>query len=393
MAGITDTGFTAKTIEEIKADLEQEQLENIDASLVLSADQPIGQLNAAFARQCAQVWEVAQVAYNAFDRDAAEGRLLDNIGSITGTPREDERKSLVECTLVFSSAFTQAPGTMTANVTDEPTILFTNRDEVTIASAGTLTEVVFESVEAGPVVANAGTLETITASLSGWTSITNPEDAVPGALVEEDADYRQRQDDELTAAGSSTVDAIRADILKVDGVEQCYVFENVTMFTDDTGLPGKAIEVVIYDGASPAADDDEIAQAIWDAKPSGVETYGTDSGTAVDDLDIDRTMGFSRAEVEEIYLEFDIDANAQLFPVDGATLVKEAVAARGNLLNLGDDVIALVIKAAALAIPGVRDVVEMRLGLSASPTNEANLSISGRSIAKFDTARIVVNLV
>lgn len=392
--GVTAQGFTKKTLEEIKLELEADQLATIDPALNLSADQPVGQLNAAFSKKVAEVWELAEVAYNAFDRDAAEDRLLDNVGSITGTPRRGSTKSTVDCTVNLGAAFSQAPGAMMINVLTEPTIRFVNKDAVVSVGAGNYTAT-FESVDYGPVAANAATLTQITNPITGWNSVTNPLDAVHGTLVEEDADYRQRQDDELTAGGSSTVDAIRTDLLKVKHVLQAFCFENVTLYTDSAGVPGKAIECVIYDGAAPTASNTEIAQAIWDSKPSGSETYGTSTANAIDSLGIVRPVKFSRAVVTNIYLEYDVTVDASKFPVDGLALIKNAAVAKGNALNLDGDVVALVMRASVLSpvVPGVTDVVALRLGLAASPVGTSNLSITGRAIARFDTTRVVVNLV
>jgi hypothetical protein len=392
MSGVTPQGFVLKTIEEIKLDIETDELATIDPTLVLSADQPIGEINAAVSKQLAEVWEVAQIAYNAFDRDASEDRLLDNLGSLTGTPRSRAKKSVVTCTVTLGAAFSQPAGLMMCDVVGQPAIKFVNRDPVVSTTAGTYTAI-FESVDYGPVVANAGTLAHITNPITGWTAVTNPDDAVPGALAEKDVPYRQRQVDELTAAGASTVDAIRADLLKVPGVQQAFVFENVTLATDSSGLPGKAIECVIYDGAVPAADNIAVAQAIWNAKPSGSEAYGTSIANAVDALGVSRPTKFSRAIIRAMYLEFDVAVNPKLFPVDGVSLIKDAAVARGNLLNLGDDVIDLAIRAIALSVPGVVDVTELRFGMTVSPTNTDNLAIDGRSIARFDTSRVVVNVV
>jgi hypothetical protein len=176
-------------------------------------------------------------------------------------------------------------------------------------------------------------------------------------------------------------------------VQQAFVFENVTLATDSSGLPGKAIECVIYDGAVPAADNIAVAQAIWNAKPSGSEAYGTSIANAVDALGVSRPTKFSRAIIRAMYLEFDVAVNPKLFPVDGVSLIKDAAVARGNLLNLGDDVIDLAIRAIALSVPGVVDVTELRFGMTVSPTNTDNLAIDGRSIARFDTSRVVVNVV
>ena len=396
MAGVGPTGFVGKTVEEIKGEIEDDLLATLSPSLNLSPDQPFGQINAAHARKLAELWEVAAVAYNAFDRDAAEGRLLDNVGTLTGTPRDPARKSTVTVSLGLNAGFSQPAGAMMCNVVGQPTIRFTNKSTVASVGAGTYLAV-FEAVDFGPVVANAATLTQITNPITGWNSVTNPLDAALGALVEEDPAYRQRQADELTAAGSSTVDAIRADLLKVSKVLQAFVFENVTLATDGNGLPGKAIECVIYDGAAPTASDTAIAQAVWDSKPSGSQTFGSSSAIAIDALGIQRTVFFSRAAVLNVYLEYDIKVDASRFPVTGVQLVKDVAVAEGNQGNLGDSVIALLLRSCVLeknaGVPGVTDVVALRLGLAASPVGITNLTVTGRSIARFDTTRVVVNLV
>lgn len=388
MAGVTSQGFTKKTIEEIKAEIEDEQLSTIDPALNLSSNQPLAQANAIFAKKAAEIWELAEVAYNGFDRDSAEGRLLDNVGSLVGTPREAARKSEVTCTVNVNAGFSAAAGTMMANVTGQASVKFVNKSTVSSVGGGDVTAI-FEAVDYGPVVANAGTLTQITSPVTGWNSITNPTDAVIGALEEADTAYRQRQDDELAAGGASTVDAIRVDLLQVNGVQQAYVFENTSLTTDDTGLPGKAIEAVIYDGAIPAADDEEIAQAIWDTKPSGAETYGTDSATAIDSAGNERVVNFSRASLVNVYVKLTLTIDSRLFPSNGNDLVKEAVAVNGNLLNLGDDVYVLAVGSWALKVPGVLDAV-VRVGLTASPSGTSNLSITGRQIARFDTSRVEI---
>lgn len=397
MSGVTSTGFVAKTVEEVKADIEADLLENLSPALNLSATQPLTQINAAHARQLALLWELGSVAYNGFDRDAAEGRLLDNCGALTGTPRQPARKSTVTVTLNLNAGFSQAAGAMMANVTGQPTTRFVNKTAVATVGADAAYSAVFEAVDYGPTVANAGTLTQITNPISGWNSITNAEDAEVGALEEEDADYRQRQDDDLTSAGSSTVDAIRSDVLEVDDVLQAYVFENVTLVTDENGLPGKAIEVVVYDGLTPTADDDEIAQAIWNSKPSGAETYGTTSGNAIDSLGITRVVNFSRASVVNVYLTYDIKVDASKFPVNGADLVKAAGVAEGNESNLGDDVIALLLRSCVLernaGVPGVVNVTSLKLGTAPAPSGTDDIAVSFRSIARFDTSHVVVNIV
>lgn len=397
----TVTGFTKKTIDELMTEVQEDHLSNIDPGLNLASSQPLAQVDAAFCKKTAELWELAEIAYNGFSRDAADGRQLDNIGSITGTTRENSRKTKIVCTLGLDAGKTFAPGTLMANVVGQPDFKFTNRDTVTSTTAGAYTGQVFEAVAFGPIHVNAGTLTAITNSVTGWNTITNPLDGEPGALVETDDTYRVRQDDELFSEGSSTTDAIRVDVLEVKGVEQAFCFENVTMFTNTDGLPAKAIEVVIFDGLLADADNDEVAQAIWNSKPSGSESHGSSSGTAIDSLGRVRIVNFTRAAIRDIFLEFDVTVDPTTFPIDGISQIKTVAVEKANARSLDDDVIALAVRASVLessnpevpGVKGVKDVGALRLGFAAGPTNTANLVIASREIASFDTSRVVVNFV
>lgn len=393
--GVTPAGFVAKTVDDIRQDLVDDLHANCDATLDLDPDQPFGQIATAFSKKAAELWELGATAYSAFDRDSAEDRLLDNIGTLTGSLRLASRKSLVSVTVNLNSGFDQLPGAMTANVVGQTDVQFVNRDEVIATSGAGNYTVFFVAVADGAVVANSGTLTQITIPVTGWNSITNPLDATVGALIEDDPDYRVRQEEELTAEGGSTVDALRAKLLEVDGgkIIQAFVFENTTIFTDVNGLPGKAIECCIYDGLTPTATNADIAQTIWDNKGSGVQTVGTSSANAIDAQGNPQLVYFSRCVVDLVYVELDVSVNASKFPSGGQSLIKAAVALQGNTLDIGQTVVALQLRADALTVAGVSDVPAIRLGYAASPVNTANLITGSRHIAKFDTSRMLVNLV
>jgi uncharacterized phage protein gp47/JayE len=393
-AGVDATGLAIKTIDDVRKDIETDLLTNLDPGLVMSPDQPIGQINAAFSKKAAELWELAQVAYNGFNRDDAEGVQLDNVGEMTGTPRQGAKKSVVLCTVNLSAGKSFTPGQLTANVLNSPTRKFVNRDNVISTTAGNYSAW-FIATDYGPTVASAGTLTAITNAVTGWNSITNPGDATLGSLLEEDGDYRVRQDDELATGGSSTPDALRVDLLEVPGVQQASVYENVTMVTDASGVPAKSVECVIYDGIVPAASNDAIAQAIWTGKTSGLDTFGTSFGNALDSTGRLRVVYFTRSTIRQVWLEYDVKVDATRFPTDGIQQIKDAAVLKGDARKTDDDVVALALRAAVLepTVRGVTDVVAMRLGFAASPTNTGNLVISQREIADFDTSRILVNLV
>jgi uncharacterized phage protein gp47/JayE len=394
VSGLTSTGYVAPTIEELKADIEADQLSTINPALRLTPDQPLGQVNAIVAKKQAELAELLATIAGQFNPKNAEGYLLDNLCALTGTVRRPATKSTVILTCNVNNGFTADAGTMMANVDGFPDLKFVNKDDVGPFTPAGNYGITFESVEYGPIAANAGTLTETTAPVTGWNSCTNALDADQGTLRETDEDLRARREEELTAAGSCTVDAIRTDLLKVSGVKQAYVFENVTLVTDENGLPGKAIECVVFDGTDPEADDTEIAQAVWDSKPSGSETVGNTSAFATDSQGLPRLVYFSRATVKTLYLEYDLLVDPNFFPVNGADLVKDAAADYGDLaLNLGVDVFANAFKAQAYKVPGVLDITELRLGFEALPSDTVNLTITNREIASADTSRVEVTTV
>lgn len=393
--GVTPTGFVAETTADLLTAIESDELANVDAQLDVSPEEPIGQVNGIMAAKLSDLWELGAVAYNSLSRDDAEGSQLDNIGTLTGTKRLPAKPTICKtCTVVFSQTGTYAAGTLTANVSGQPSATFVNQSDIVISGSvpKTLTNQVWVATSTGPTVANAGTLDVITTPVTGWTSITNINDATLGTDVETDTAYRIRQANELSATGACTVPSIQADLLQVAGVISVSVLENTTNFINADGLPPHTFSPVIWDGTSPQASNDDIAQVIWDDKPAGIQSVGLLSGDAIDDNGVTRTMQFNRAIQVTIYVAWTCTLAPGVSTGSIAPLVKEAAVAYAQAnIGQGSEVVALAIRAQALTIPGVIDVPTFAIGTSPSPSLDANITIPDLSIAVFDTSRMTVN--
>jgi hypothetical protein len=162
-------------------------------------------------------------------------------------------------------------------------------------------------------------------------------------------------------------------------------FENVTSVTDANGLPPHSFELVIWDQG--LEDDDTIAQTIWDSGFTGIRSYGALSGTAVDENGDDQTVNFSRATEMAVYLEFDLEVDADFNDV---VFKSNVVLAADEAFGVGDEVRVAKLSSIALAQDHVIDVVAVRLGFTASPVGVVNLPIGIREIARFGTDRIEV---
>ena len=385
----TNAGYIPTTVQDEVADLVASFLANVDGGLDTSPDQPIGQAIGIFAEKFTELTELGSTVYNALNPNAAEGQLLANDCALSGTYPQVATYSTVGATLSLNASTTVAAGA-TAIVLGQPGNIWKLKTAVTSTTAGNYSAV-FQGSVPGPQVANAGTLTIIGTPTIGWTAVTNALDAVQGLPADTDTTLRQKRAAELLGQGSGDLDAIRAAVLKVGGVEQCFVFENTSMLTDATGLPAKSFRVVIWDGAGLNAVNNNVAQAIWDAKPSGILSYGvTASGVAVDSTLTSRTILFDRAVQVPIYIV--CTTTPATLTTYSTAAVKAAMAAYAQAnYNLGVSVIDLPLRASGI-IPGVTiDVPTFFLGTAPSPGGTANIPISTLQIATLVTTNILVN--
>lgn len=389
--GVTPDGFVAPTLRELVQEIADDQHAEIDPNLDTSTTSPDGQRNAITSRQLVLAWEAEADIYEALDPDKAEDDQMVNVCKLTGTVPRAAGYSLVKCDVTADMGTVLTPGVALAAVEGKPDVLFTPAAEFTAPSTGTHTGVKWKAVTAGPVQAFAGTLTVINTAIPGWNAITNPLDATEGSAADTTETLRVRREAELARAGSSTVRAIEADLLELadeDGnknIQTCQVLENVTDFLDANGLLPHSIEPIIYD--SPAFDNDLIAQAIFDqVEVAGIRTLGNQSGTAVDEQGTEYTIAFSRPSEQAVYLIYDLTTNSQ-YP--GDTVFKETVASALRALHApGISVLRAIAEREAWKVSGITNVVSVKLGFAPAPTLSADLAITPRQVATFDTTRI-----
>jgi uncharacterized phage protein gp47/JayE len=370
--------------------IDAEQAE-INPQVNTSATSILGQLNGIFASKLNEVWDVAHSVYSSFDPDQAEGAALTQLAALTGTVRRAATKSTVTLTVNLNAGVTLPAGSI-ASVTGAATRRFvTLADATNSGGSPANVSVEAEAEETGPVVGSAGTIEEIETPFSGWNTVTNAADADLGQDEETDAELRLRREQDIRRTGSGAPDAIRADVLAVDDVAYARVFENTSDVTDGDGLPPHSIEVLVLGG-----DDTEIAQAIWDSKPAGIATHGSDSDTATDSLSNTHTIEFSRPTEIDIYLDFHVTINTDallgsVYPGDGDDQIKDAVAVFWQQnKTIGDDVILSQLYPSILAIDGVLDVTAIDADTSPSPSANLNITIGIRELAVLDTANMTV---
>lgn len=380
------TGYQPATVAELLAEIETEELTDIDAELDTASDEPIGQLNGIMATKIATCHELTQTAFSQFDDTKCEGVQLQALSALTGTFKKGAAKGTVTLSCALTIGATLVAGTHVARVAGDETNRWTPKANFTAPSTG-LHAVVFECERTGEVEALAGTITTIVTPLAGWTSVTNPLDATPGRDDEKDTTLRLRRRAELRAQGACSVPAIAADLLKVSGVIAARVYENATNVTV-AGRPPHSLEAVIWDGIVPAAVDATVRETVFKNKPAGIQSLGSVVGSVTDEFGKVHNILFSRATQKPITIAVTLTKDPLTYAGDAA--VEAALVADGALYTLDQDVIRAKLIAIVMSVKGVLDVTALTLNILPNPPGTANIAIGEVEIATFDTSRITV---
>lgn len=376
---VTAAGLSIPTVESLLADIVADQRGLVDPLIDTDAEEALGQLNGIFASALREAYEVVEVAYNAIDPDAVEDSRVDVLMSLTGSRRAPATKSSFvgtrKLSLDLDATTTIDVGTI-FEVDGSPTIRFlttgnlwsdidTDTGTTTSTTAGTYF-VEAEAENTGPTAVPANTLTVITTPVVGLNSVTNPLDAIRGTNVDTDDEALVRRQNELDALGTGTPDAIRAHLLayEVDGdlpILECTVFVNDGDTVDALGLPAHSIECLVFDGLGAVADDDAIAQIIWDNKPGGTRTYGSSSGTAVDKQGVERIVYFSRPSQAGIDVDVTINTDAT-YAGDAAVITAWSVFATAVPVGGVDEELKFsAAMRAIMAVQGVTGIETIRL--------------------------------
>lgn len=378
--GVTSEGFTRKPFTTIQAEMQAYVRAKISKSLQLTEKTGLGNVLNSSADQLSELWEAVEACYHSADKDNALDDAFVALCELTGTKRRGATKGVVSTYCTFTGGTTYPAGSLVAHLDGFPDNRWVNRNEVVTTTAGSY-GVSFEAETTGARTALTGTLIRIAQPVNGWTSVYNTADATPGQNIESIEDLYVRREQELQDRGTAQMASIRSAVSRVAGVVQVKSQENKTDYPA-SGIPPHSFRVIVWDGSSPAANNNQIAQAIYDNCSGGIPSIGAYTGTAIDADGSAVTVKFDRPVGVPIYIVVD---------VDGSTAgVTAAILAEAGKLGIGSAVVREKLKAAVGVLAGVTDVPTFTLGVAPAPVGTSNLVMTIDQIPLFDASRITV---
>lgn len=222
----------------------------------------------------------AEIAYicNQVDPQYASGRFQDAIGRIYFLTRQAALATVVQCVLTGLPTTVVPAGTLAQDTSGNTYVLTAS---VTIPSGGTVISS-WQNLVTGPIPCPANTLTRVYKQVNGWDAINNPLVGVLGRNVETPAEFELQRQNSVAVNARGSVQAIQAAVYAVPGVIDCYVIDNTTGSTRNTGssnypmLP-HSLYVGVVGGDATA-----IANAIWLKKDTGCDYNGNTQVTVQD---------------------------------------------------------------------------------------------------------------
>lgn len=418
MAQITPQGIIGKSLNEYLVDIEGKLLA-IDPNWNIDPDSPDGQKNGIDAEAMANMDEGVVAAYRSKDPASAVGEALNDIGAISGVPRQQATYSVAPVTITGTPT-TIIPAGVSVVRSRVDNTAWTLNSAVVIGVGGTGSGFV-TCTTAGRVVAGAGELTVIGTPTAGWSSVTNPTAATQGQPEESDAEYRIRRFESVSKPGSNMVDNMEANVKAVKTVTTARVLENYLDTVDENGIPGHCLAIIVNGGS-----DADVGEAIRQKKNQGCGMFPRWNEQAETWIDPKGPNGilvyvqspvtglvnpitFQRAIAKSIYASVRIQRKG-ILPGNINELVIQAIIAdatkslfEGNSLigfNQGGYDIGEVVPVGRLYTPvnkvlglyGDSYVTSITIGTSAGELSAATIQPAYNELATFDEDNIVVTV-
>ena len=262
------------------------------------------------------------------------------------------------------------------------TLAFTTTANLGIIKVRNVGQVV--AVNAGPMTQPVGTIDTIVTPVLGWDSVTNPVDAVSGQDEETDEELRLRFREGKFEKATNSYDAVYSALLNLTTVTEVKIYENDTDVTDSNGILPHSFMPIVVGGVSQ-----DIGQAIWDNRPTGIISYGNTTVSVTDVQGFPHTVAFSRPAPVPVYITISRTTNSQ-YPANGDQAIQTALVNYfSTSQSTGSPVVYSRLYTPINSVPGFQ-VNSLFIGTLPSPTGTTNISIPFNSVATINSVNIII---
>jgi uncharacterized phage protein gp47/JayE len=384
MTQLTSQGFIRSRLDERLTELQEAIRAIFGPDINLDPDTMDGQHLGVFAEAISNLDQLAEDVYHSFNPQSALGVALSRLVQLNGIRQIGGTYSTVPLLHIGQQGTYIPAGSLIQSSVTNAT--FATTEDLTIPAAG---EILSQGIatEKGAIQAPTGTLTKIGTPIYGWQSVTNPADATPGRNEETPEQLRLRRRASTATPAQGILDAMYGALSNLPEVLQVRVYENPEDDVDPiNGLPPHSIYCVVEGAAEQS-----IFQTIWLKKGQGVTLVGTTEGVIYDTQGNPHTMRFSRPGDVDVWVVINLHTRPG-WPTDGAQRIINAITAWALAKQkIGGEVVHSRVFDPVNTVPG-HSIDSLFIGTAAAPTTTANIPVDFDELARFDSARITVNI-
>lgn len=377
--GLDIDGFTPETYEQIVTRM-QTKMEVFSPGFDFSPESPDGALISIMAFEVGQAWNELDFVYNSYNPRQATGAGLRNLGLITGLPYGVATRS---------GAIVDLIGTAGTVVPKNSIVTDSGGNEFAVQTAAIIpSSVQVLALISGAIPVTAGTIDTVSTVVAGWSGIDQPADGRIGSAAQNETAFRNVRNRTVMRNFVSVTDTMQARLVEL-GIEQATVQNNdhPTNPLPD-GTPAQTIHVTV--GEVGDVTDEQIAQVILNTKGLACPTYGSTTIPVDDQQGFSHDVNFTKATQLDVYIKVEVTFLDEDF-AGAVESIKADLVAHVNALLAGEDIIHS--RLYGIITPyGKAQVDLLEVGYTAGTTVAANLAIAEDEFASTETAFIDVTV-
>lgn len=385
MKALTEKGFLRPTYDEIVERLVTLAKGLFGDDIETDEKTPLGKYIRLIAKGLAETYEDIEGHYYAHFVNTARGLSLDRLCVLAGISRNAPIRAIHVVEFTGTPEYEIPSGFLVSTADD---VLFYTEDVLTIPESGKIEGYVYCTVPGTVGNVKVGSISQIVNPNMNIESITHKDVYQLGDEEETDAELRARFLLAIAGSGSATIDAIRAEILRVPKVQSCIIEENDTENTDEAGRPGHSFECYVL---APEEQDELIAQAIFRKKPIGIKSVGDVTVAVVDNGGFSHDIKFSRTTATNIYIKATVKVNS-LFPRDGRDQIISNLVYYVDSMPNGEDVIQSSFYSKIYAVAGVKDVTVLQLSTDGTSYSTNNITCTPAQVARLPVENITLEV-
>lgn len=272
---IGTNGLVIQDLQDIKNDLVKEYNLIYGADVNLLQNSPDGQLINIAAQAKMDILDLFTQYYNNLDPDRVVGIPQQILYKLNGLTIKAYSYSRCYVDVVITESVTLDG--LDDNIESADGVGYTVRDtngvrwiltETQNLSPGTHT-LDFRAADLGQVTSSPNTITVMETIIRGVASVNNPTaNYLTGGKGETSAEFRVRRNKSMNVPSQGFAESIESQMLALQDVVQCKVYDNKTNSTVDD-IPPHYIWVIVQGGKS-----DEIAKVIYNNLPPGIGMKG-----------------------------------------------------------------------------------------------------------------------